>query len=85
MLTVVQAVAIIERAFAPCRCVVQLDSWQQKLKFAVFAPDDKMIKELKDVNVTDAREEHMLKVYIDRMREEVEKRFTLDPWPGIDK
>lgn len=81
MLTNTEIQTIVEGAFHPHRCVAEVWDYGQKLRFKVFAPDDKGVIEVPELVLSTVHEKSQLQATISLFRERVEEKgFGLQPW-----
>jgi len=81
MLTNEDIKSVVEGAFFPLRCGVEIWDYQDKLRFRVFGPGGKPLINFPKLVLRHVRSEKSLASIIGQVRERIEARgHTLDPW-----
>jgi hypothetical protein len=80
MLDKTELVGIVESAFAPLKCVAELQNYNHAFGFAVYLPDGSRIKH-EEKNVTVLQNESALSFVVLSVRTRIEtKGIALDKW-----
>jgi len=80
-LDVQSVVRTIKEAFRPLECVVELYDFDKRIRFGVFAPEEKLVLDVPEYLMRRATDPDSLNNIITRSRKTVEKQgYELEPW-----
>jgi hypothetical protein len=77
--------SILERAFAPLECVVELQDYRHRVGFRIYSPDNEPLVTVEGTLAQQARNPHGLADLIGGARRKVEAGLKLLPWSMPDE